>query len=174
MMLRLAAVLAAACGAAPVATAAPPAASTTNEILDAHNRARRLHCAPPLAWSARLAAVAQRWADKLRARGCAFEHSRTEYGENLAAGTSGTLSPSDVVAMWVGEARAYNYARGGFSMSTGHFTQVVWRGSTELGCGRSQCNGMDVWVCNYSPAGNVEGEFRENVRPEGCASARKY
>src|SRR6185436_19216608 len=59
-----------------------------SEILDEHNRARRLHCAPPLKWSKEVAAVAQRWANKLRAAHCAFDHSNGKYGENLAAGTS--------------------------------------------------------------------------------------
>ena len=57
---------------------------------------------------------------------------------------------------------------GGFSMKTGHFTQVVWRGTTAVGCGRSQCNGLDVWICQYDPPGNVEGQYRDNVRPTGC------
>jgi len=44
----------------------------------------------------------------------------------------------------------------------------VWRGTTEVGCGHSRCNGMDVWVCEYDPPGNWEGQYRENVLPVGC------
>jgi uncharacterized protein YkwD len=137
-------------------------------LLAAHNRVRADHCAPPLAWSKDLAAIAQRWADHLRDAGCAFEHSRTDYGENLAAGTEGALDPDGVVAMWYGEIAKYDFRRGGFSMETGHFTQVVWRATARVGCGTSRCNGMQIWVCNYDPPGNVEGEYRENVQPKGC------
>jgi uncharacterized protein YkwD len=137
-------------------------------IVAAHNRVRAEHCAAPLAWSDELAAVAQKWANHLRDGGCLFEHSQTDYGENLAAGTDGALDADGVVAMWYGEIAKYDFRRGGFSMETGHFTQVVWRATTTIGCGTSRCNGMTIWVCNYDPAGNFEGAYRENVKPKGC------
>lgn len=152
----------------PVLEAGAALPAPAQEILDEHNRARKLHCAPPLVWSAKVAAAAQRWANKLRDRGCAFEHSRSEYGENLAAGTTGSMPPGAVVQMWLDEERAYDYRRGGFSMEAGHFTQVVWRGTTALGCGMSQCGGNDIWVCNYAPPGNMEGDFKANVLPKSC------
>jgi uncharacterized protein YkwD len=137
-------------------------------LVDAHNRVRARHCAKPLAWSAKLAQVAQQWANALRDKGCAFGHSGGSYGENLAAGTSGTLDAEDVVKMWYDEVSLYRFPNGGFSAQTGHFTQVVWRGTARVGCGRSQCNGMDIWVCEYDPAGNWQGQYRENVLPTGC------
>jgi hypothetical protein len=100
--------------------------------------------------------------------GCFLQHSGGPNGENLAAGTSGTLTPEGVAGMWYEESRHYSFARGGFSMKTGHFTQVVWRATQELGCGRSSCNGLDIFVCQYGPPGNVEGEYRQNVLPKGC------
>ena len=161
----------------PIAAEDPPArakapshrrAGDADAVVDAHTQVRARHCAPPVAWSAKLAAVAQRWADHLRDGGCLFEHSRTDYGENLAAGTDGALDADGVVGMWYGEISKYDFRRGGFSMETGHFTQVVWRATTKIGCGTSQCNGMTIWVCNYDPAGNVEGEYRDNVEAAGC------
>jgi uncharacterized protein YkwD len=155
----------------PPAPAPAPAAAPKGDaaaLVAAHNRVRAEHCAAPLAWSASLAAVAQRWANHLRDGGCLFEHSQTEYGENLAAGTDGALDADGVVGMWYGEISKYDFRRGGFSMETGHFTQVVWRGTTKIGCGTSRCNGMTIWVCNYDPAGNVEGEYKDNVRAKGC------
>ncbi len=137
-------------------------------FVDAHNGYRAQHCAAPLTWSPALARVAQQWANSLRDQGCKFGHSNGKYGENLAAGTSGTLDANAVVAMWYDEIKHYDFSRGGFSMQTGHFTQVVWKGTTQVGCGRSQCNGMDIWVCEYDPPGNWEGQYRENVAPRGC------
>ena len=47
----------------------------------------------------------------------------------------------------------------------GHFTQVIWKGSREIGIGRAFADkGQTVYVvCNYFPAGNIIGHFKENV-----------
>ena len=132
-------------------------------IVAAHNAVRAQHCAPPLGWSDDLAASAQAWADHLAASGCAFEHSGSGHGENLAGG--GGLSGADSVAMWYDEVNQFDFANGGFSMDTGHFTQVVWKNTTAVGCGSSECGGMTTWVCQYDPPGNYQGEYRENVTP---------
>jgi uncharacterized protein YkwD len=157
----------------PAASSAPgassaPASGESKAWIDAHNRVRAKHCAAPLTWSAKLAQAAQQWANALRAKSCSFGHSGGAYGENLAAGTSGTLAPASVVGMWYDEVSQYRFPDGGFSMKTGHFTQVVWRGTRQVGCGRSQCNGMDIYVCEYDPPGNWEGQYRDNVLPTGC------
>jgi uncharacterized protein YkwD len=136
--------------------------------VEAHNRLRAKHCAAPLTWSAKLAEIAQRWANALRDRGCQFGHSGGSTGENLAAGTLGTLDPGTVVKMWYDEVAQYHFPDGGFSSNTGHFTQVVWRATRRVGCGHSQCKGMDILVCEYDPAGNWEGQYRDNVLPRGC------
>jgi uncharacterized protein YkwD len=134
-------------GRAAAGKAGSAPSADAQAMVDAHNRARARHCARPLSWSTKLAQVAQQWANTLRDKGCAFGHSSGNYGENLAAGTSGTLDPEAVVGMWYDEVAHYKFPDGGFSMKTGHFTQVVWRGTTHVGCGRSQCKGMDIWVC---------------------------
>jgi len=150
----------------------PPSAGAPDTIaqrfVDAHNRVRATHCAKPLTWSPKLADVAQKWANALRDKGCVFGHSGGQYGENLAAGTEGVLDPEATVKMWYDEIEKYKFPDGGFSMQTGHFTQVVWRGTTQVGCGHVSCKGNDIWVCNYDPAGNWEGQYRENVLAAGC------
>lgn len=145
-----------------------PAGSIAQRFVDAHNKARAQHCAAPLTWSTKLAAAAQKWADALRDQGCTFGHSGGPYGENLAAGTIGALDPESTVAFWYDEIKQYKFPDGGFSMKTGHFTQLVWRGTKQLGCGHSQCKGNDIWVCEYDPPGNWDGEYRTNVLPKGC------
>lgn len=157
-------------GSARLGDGAPPRTPATGSadgdaLLAAHNRFRAAHCTPPLSWSDELARVAQGWADTLRDRGCAFEHNRTGYGENLAAGSTGYIDADAAVTMWYREVDLYDFARPGFAMDTGHFTQVIWRGSTHVGCGRSECDGMTTWVCNYDPPGNWEGAFPANVPP---------
>ena len=135
-------------------------------ILDAHNQARATHCARPLTWSSALAATAQEWAHSLRDSGCRFEHSQTAYGENLAAGTN--LSAGNAALLWYDEERQYNYKKPGFSMKTGHFTQMVWAGTSSIGCGFSECQGMRLWVCHYDPPGNVMTLFPGNVSAPTC------
>jgi len=152
---------------ATVAGARGKPAVDSQALVDAHNRLRARHCAPPLRWSGAVAALAQKWADTLRGS-CALRHSQGAYGENLAAATIGMLDAAAVVGMWYDEVKRYSFRSGSFSMQTGHFTQLVWRATREVGCGRTQCNGLDIWVCQYSPPGNVQGEFRENVLPTGC------
>jgi pathogenesis-related protein 1 len=116
----------------------------------------------PLTWSSEIAATAQAWAD-----GCKFQHSAGKYGENLYASGGANTTPQDVVASWVGEAKDYDYAANSCSGVCGHYTQVVWRKSTKLGCGVTNCTknspfagfpNWQIWVCNYDPPGNFNGE----------------
>jgi hypothetical protein len=122
-------------------------------------------------WSAKLAAYAQEWANKLRDSGCAFEHrKRSPHGENLAfLGPAGLGTADNVTAGWVDERKQYNFSAGRFDFNTGHFTQVVWRDTRELGCGLATCGDRaELWVCNYSPPGNVMGMFQNQVLPTSC------
>jgi len=137
-------------------------------LLEAHNRLRAKHCAPPLRWSPEVAESARRWAESLARRGCVLDHSRGRYGENLAVATTGSLSAAEVAGLWYAEVKHYRFGRSGFSMQTGHFTQLVWVGTQDLGCGVAQCEGEEVWVCQYDPPGNVEGRFEKNVLPTTC------
>lgn len=155
----------------PRAETAPedPGAEDADRLLAAHNHYRESHCAPPLAWSEELADSASAWADELAERDCALEHSDYDAGENLAAGTAGSLDAETVVELWYEEIADYDFMAADFSPETGHFTQVVWVGSRELGCARADCpTGHDLWICHYEPRGNMLGEFSENVLPLQC------
>merc|ERR1719183_3287925 len=77
-------------------------------------------------------------------------------GENLAMGATGARG----VQLWYDEIKLTNGGVvSGFSHGTGHYTQVVWKGSVSLGCGQ---NGR--WLCcNYGPGGNMGGTYTQNV-----------
>jgi pathogenesis-related protein 1 len=158
-------------GAAPAealsasSTPAPPAFAP---MLATHNELRAAHCAPPLGWSDELARLAQGWADKLAKRGCNLEHNQTPYGENLASATPGSLGPDGAVRLWYAERAKYDFGKANFSMTTGHFTQLAWVGTRRVGCGTAKCADKELWVCDYDPPGNVQGQFRENVLPTTC------
>ena len=143
---------------------AEPLTPVMQAVLDAHNAYRAKHCVPPLTWSVQLASSAQQWANR-----CDFNHDdHSPHGENLFWGTSGAYSPQAAVAAWYEEIADYNFSRPDFSEQAGHFTQVVWRGSKQLGCGMATCRGNHFWVCRYSPPGNVTGQFQRNV-PKTCS-----
>jgi pathogenesis-related protein 1 len=109
---------------------------------------------PPIAWSDEIASTAQAWADQLRdTKKCALMHSDTRYGENLAGGKD--LDIAHAVAMWTKEGEKYHYSpRYEFDIPTGHYTQLVWRKTTHIGCGHATCGRKAVFVCRYSPPGN--------------------
>jgi len=132
-------------------------------MVDAHNAVRAQVGVGPVAWDATLASFAQRYVATL-VRSCALQHSAgSGFGENLAAWTQ-HAPPTRAVDLWAGEKADYRGAGGPMrdaDMEAGHYTQVVWRGTTRIGCGRATCakDGFD-WTlvsCNYSPAGNVMG-----------------
>ncbi|QLQ78501.1 hypothetical protein HG537_0A07480 [Torulaspora globosa] len=144
----------------PSSSSLPDFAST---ILNAHNSKRSLHQnTPSLSWSNELATYAQNYADKYDCSGT-LTHSGGPYGENLALGYDVTGS----VDAWYNEIKSYDYNNPSFSSSTGHFTQVVWKSTTQVGCGIKQCN--NAWgsyiICSYNPAGNMIGDFANNVEP---------
>lgn len=67
---------------------------------------------------------------------------------------------------WYNEFDKYNYnKRQVYQPGTGHFTQVIWRNSREVGFARAQGRSMHVAVAMYYPAGNFLGEFDQNVFP---------
>ncbi len=71
---------------------------------------------------------------------------------------------------WYNGMKYYNFNQGGFSMETGSFTQLVWASSQQLGVGIQYANdGSSVYVVAlYSPAGNVQNEYQNNVFPAQC------
>lgn len=131
------------------------------EILNAHNKYRASVGVAPLQWSENLAASAQKWANYL-AQNRKFEHSQP--GENLAQGSAGAYSVTQLVDLWGNERQYFrqgifpDVSTTGNWMDVGHYTQIVSRNTTEVGCALVRGNGNDVLVCHYNPAGNVMGQ----------------
>lgn len=73
---------------------------------------------------------------------------------------------ASLVKMWYNEKNLYDYATGGFSHQTGHFTQLVWKGTKRVGCGYKTGPSGTYLACNYDPPGNYEGAYRKNVAPD--------
>lgn len=150
-------------------------------MLAAHNKWRGEVAVAELRWSETLRQRAEKWAAELKRRNhCKMKHSGP--AENLFwAGPLKTadakdgngnwiwhnslqaITEADVANDWGSERQWFEYASNTCSAPTGkscgHYTQVVWRDSQEVGCARAVCDDFSqVWVCNYEPAGNVQGE----------------
>lgn len=137
------------------------------ELLDAHNDARQDFGAPPLKWSKRLASDAHQWAKVLAKEGRmrhASQQERGGAGENLWMGSAGNYSATFMVEAFAEEKRHFrpgnfpNVSRTGNWRDVGHFTQVVWKGTEEVGCAVVRNNRDDFLVCRYWPAGNIYGQ----------------
>ena len=131
-----------------------------DQIIDRHNFWRADVGVGEISYSSEMADAALIWAQKLKRKGCAFEHSGNGFGENLFKGTVGFYTAADAVDSWAGEKQDYNYDKNKCRPGAmcGHYTQIVWKNTTEVGCAKMECDGMVTWVCNYNPPGNYVGE----------------
>src|SRR3984957_8841113 len=132
----------------------PPLA---RDMLAPHNMVRARAGIPPLAWSDRLAARAQDWADTLLAQNRFDHRPNSNYGENLFEIRGGAASPAQVVRDWAEEARDYDYRSNTCRGVCGHYTQIVWGKTHDVGCAVATDSRREVWVCNYDPPGNIIG-----------------
>ncbi|RJE74223.1 pathogenesis-related family 1 protein [Reichenbachiella sp. MSK19-1] len=129
-------------------------------ILERHNFWRADVGVGEIKYSEELAEVANKWAIELKKQDCAFKHSRNSFGENLFKGTVGYYTAGDAIDAWGNEKANYNYSKNTCDANKvcGHYTQIVWKNTTEVGCAKVICNGNVTWVCNYNPPGNFVGE----------------
>jgi len=132
---------------------------------------------PLLGWDDALSTVAANYAAL-----CVWEHNANRSDDYAAAGGSGyvgenlylvagfTPVPDDAISDWASESVSYDYGANACDPGAvcGHYTQVVWAGTTSVGCAAHLCPsidvGGDVWtnativVCDYAPGGNYAGE----------------
>jgi Cysteine-rich secretory protein family len=143
-----------------------PASSFSDQVLNAHNKYRAAVGVPPLVWSGDLAAAARVWANALNSS-LQFAHDpdTQNQGENLWMGTAGAFSVTQMVDSWGQERRNFqngtfpNVSTTGSWSDVGHYSQMVWRNTTSVGCaGASGSDGNYRLVCRYGPPGNVMGQ----------------
>lgn len=135
-----------------------------------HNKRRQKYSAlwgheyQPVAWNGDLAAQAQAWSDHLLAKECgSIPHAPrkcVDEGENNHISQSwpeaGPKNLDKVLNDWT-EAEIADTAH---PEKAGHASQVIWVGTTKIGCGYSTGTCSDGWkaavsVCRYFPAGNL-------------------
>ena len=162
--------------------------NVASELVKAHNAKRVLHeDTQPLKWNNKLSDFAYSYVSELVGTSedpCTYvlKHSNGPYGENIASGLSSeTPNVTEYVNSWYNEIEDYDYNdidgiyhRG---KAVGHFTQLVWAKSQEVGCAVVYCsnNGKGIYIlCEYHPVGNIEDStpgkdryrlYKENVKP---------
>ncbi|KAL6866819.1 CAP domain-containing protein [Trichoderma novae-zelandiae] len=180
---------------APSSAPAPAPGNDYGSIMvNQHNVHRANHSAPALEWDNTLAGYAQ-----ITAQGCVFAHDMSEggggYGQNLASwGSTGDIDDKQIESarrgvtdQWYNDEMEnwtfYGLANppsGSNLDAWGHYTQLIWKSSTKVGCYTAKCPAgtvlsMPSWytVCNYSPPGNFGGRYAENVlKPLGQPTVR--
>jgi hypothetical protein len=144
--------------------AAKPPADPAQAILQVHNAERAAIGVPAVAWSDEAAAHAKAWAEKLAETG-KMRHSpvsdRPGEGENLWIGSAGAYTPAEMAEAWAAEKSHFKYgtypnlSRDG--QVVGHYSQMVWRNTTAIGCAIVRSGKWDILVCRYAPPGNFIG-----------------
>ena len=135
-------------------------------LLAAHNRERAAVGVPLLRWDPALAASAASYGPTLAAIR-RLEHSpragRPTQSENLWMGSRRAYAPEQMVGTWASE-KAYfrpgifpNVSSTGNWLDVSHYTQMIWRGTTAVGCAVHASGNMDYLICRYSPKGNRDG-----------------
>ena len=135
--------------------------------LDFHNKVRKDVGVTALTWSTDLAKFAQEWADHLASQGCDMQHRprngewKQKYGENIFWGRGADYSALDASKGWYSEIEFYTHGALNSSnwSKTGHYTQMVWKKTTQVGIAVAKCSdGAIIIVANYNPPGNYMGE----------------
>ena len=136
-------------------------------ILALHNAARAEVGAPPMQWDPSLAASASAYGPALASVGRLVHSPReTRPGqrENLAMAWTDTASPEQLVGVWTDEKRLFypgafpNVTRTGNWSDVAHYTQMIWKGTTHVGCATYDARGWTYLICRYSPPGNIDGK----------------
>lgn len=151
---------------AATATGSKLTPEEVQNLMTLHTRIRAEVKAQPLTWSNELAAYAQKWADHLAASKCDLAHRPSSgewkqiYGENLFVGSAKFFTVADAVKLWENEKKNYKgQAISSGSANSGHYTQLVWKNTKQVGCGKAVCKDNLIVVCNYDPPGNVSGQL---------------
>ncbi|KAH8334327.1 hypothetical protein KR059_009026 [Drosophila kikkawai] len=152
------------------------------EVLNASNKFRAMHGCPALTVNPELNKLAQEWANVLKVLTifCLFishlyflQHLRDnnimqhrpnpKYGENIFLSGGMDVAGDLPVEMWYREMSSYDFNKAEFVAKSGHFTQLIWKASKEMGAGVARKDDRTWVVCNYNPPGNVGGLFKDNV-----------
>ncbi|KAJ8733762.1 hypothetical protein PYW07_014313 [Mythimna separata] len=149
------------------------------EALEVHNEYRSEHGVPPLVLSKDISKQSQKWAEELAKKDAMAYSFNQNYGENVYCGWSADphtkIKARDCVEKWYSEINNFSFGKEPDVLKCGHFTQVVWKGTRELGVGSAKSKSGKLYVvANYYPPGNYSGQFVKNVHPPGANQFKSY
>lgn len=130
-----------------------------------HNYFRKLHQVPAVTWSKKLQKEAQDWANYL-AKNNMFKHSSKNPGNLYLSAYKPREYCSDAIWWFHREEKFYNYSNPRYVKAAGHFTQLVWKNSKQIGAAfKIRKDNRLVVSIKYHPGGNYIGYFKKNVLP---------
>jgi uncharacterized protein YkwD len=131
-----------------------------SECLQTHNSKRKQEGKSEFGWDPALVASAQKHANFIATLNKLQHSGDKSFGENLFMGDTSFFSSCKLVSdSWYNEKNLYQgqpIPLGNFH-GYGHYTQMMWKSSTKLGCAFATGFGQTFTVCHYSPPGNVMG-----------------
>ena len=138
-----------------------------NELLKNHNKYRKYHNSNDLKMNNDLNKKAQEYANEIidaKFKQSTFHniYKNSILGENTFCSKE-KVDPKKICHEWYKENKKYDYEKNSYLKGTGHFTQLVWKNTKEVGFGISSNNDNFRVVAYYYPAGNILGEFQNNV-----------
>ena len=148
--------------------------------LKRHNYYRKYHQVGPLELTEKLNDYAQKYAETLAEKNTLQHSSKSDRekiygdwtGENLysfwTSASDLTINGAAAVDSWYDEIKDYDFSSGKSKNGgvVGHFTQLAWKGTTQLGIGVAKSKQNSVFVvANYHFGGNFNNEYKSNVFP---------
>ena len=140
-------------------------------IIKLHNEIREKHKSPSLEENENLSNMASIYAESLVNNQEKGNYELLMYkdeivGENIIISES--KRPEDAFKKILDEKNNYDFNSNKFSKASGHFTQAIWKDTTDIGCGfwADKTSKKNFIVLLYYPAGNVLGNFNKNVNKE--------
>ncbi|CEF66624.1 CAP domain-containing protein [Strongyloides ratti] len=128
------------------------------------NNYRKKHQVPTLKINPFIQVFAKMCAHRLAKQDTLKNDTDKKYGENIYFSEGSAV---DAVNKWYNEIKKYDYNKPEAFSQARHFTALVWKSTTEMGCGLAQGTQKNRFYvcCKYAKPGNVIGEFKENVLP---------
>lgn len=125
----------------------------------------------PLKWSDKLAIQAQKLAYQMALKGTIQVPGIDLFGENRAKLSAVNFdcerAGEEATKVWYNQGSNYSYADPRLNSNTDSFTQVIWKGTRNVGMGCAQRKGAvsnEIYVVAlYYPAGNSPRALRQNV-----------
>lgn len=130
-----------------------------------HNYFRALHQVAPVTWSTDLQKEAEDWV-KYLAENNKFHHSKKNPGNLYLSAYKPKEYCTDAIQWFHWEEKYYDYSNPKYYKAAGHFTQVIWKNSREIGAAWAIRKDKRLVISiKYRTGGNVIGYFGKNVFP---------